>query len=89
MQFQNYTSGSSPRYVIIIIANKWTAQLQVQADECDLSVLDARIKSTIEDLTNVRPIIDRIGSVSSVGRTFIEFGKDISGLNSMHGRYLT
>jgi len=58
--------------------------VQVQkAYNCDLAALNAQIKSTIKDLNNFRPIMDRLGTASDVGGMLIEFGTAIGGVN--HG----
>ena len=82
MEFQDYNSGSSLKCAIIIVVNMQIAySIHMQAYECDLRILNAQIKSTIEDLNNFKPFMDCLGTANNVGGMFIEFGKAIGGVN--------
>jgi len=77
VQFKDYSCGSLPRYVILIVPSINT-QVQLWAFDSTLTALDIQFKSTIENLVKFKPILGRLGSASDGVEMGIEIGKTVS-----------
>jgi len=56
-------------------------QVQSKAHDCDLKVLHAQVKSTMDELDGFKSVLGRLGSASDGVEMGIEIGKTISMVN--------
>ena len=60
---------------------RFPTQIQSKAHDCDLSALDAQVKSTMDELEKFKPVLECLGLASDGVEMSIEIGKTINTVN--------